>query len=119
MSEQVSGTASIADEGRWANLIYVLYLLGLVIGITSIVGVIMAYIFRDGAPAWVRTHYRYQIRTFWLGLLYVVIGACLAVIYVGYIILLFWFFWLVIRCVKGLKLVAEGRAIMNPATWLW
>ena len=61
-------------EGDTANIVYILYLVSLVVGITGIVGVIMAYVNRADAPEWVQTHYRFQIRTFWIGLLYGLIG---------------------------------------------
>src|SRR4051794_34155120 len=56
-------------EGDTAKLIYILYLASLIVGVTAIVGLIMAYVNRGGAPEWVETHYRLQIRTFWIGLL--------------------------------------------------
>jgi uncharacterized membrane protein len=103
--------------GNAATIVYVLYLVGLLLGITIIVGLVVAYVFRDGAAPWLRTHYRYQIRTFWIVLLYLIIGAVTTFILIGYLILLFTLFWFVIRCVKGLRLASEGMAVTNPATW--
>lgn len=116
MTVETSGTTP-QQEGKTATIIYALYLVALVIGVTSIIGLVMAYIYRDDAPHWLRTHYQYQIRTFWIGLLYVVIGVITSFIFVGYFILLFWFVWYIVRCVKGLKLVSEGAPIANAATW--
>lgn len=107
------------QEGKTVIVIYALYLAGLIIGVTSIIGLVMAYIFRDGAPHWVRTHYHYQIRTFWIGLLYVFIGAITTLIFIGYVILALWFVWYVIRCVKGLKLASDGAPVLNAETWLF
>ena len=45
------------NEGSDANTVYILYLVSLLVGITSIVGVIMAYVNRSDAPEWVQTHY--------------------------------------------------------------
>ena len=59
-----------------AQIIYILYLVSLVVGVTGIVGVIMAYVYRGEAPDWLQSHYRFQIRTFWIGLLYVVLSGC-------------------------------------------
>lgn len=108
-----------AEEGKTATLIYVLYLAGLIIGITPLIGLVMAYIYRDGAPHWLRTHYHYQIRTFWIGLLYIVIGAVTIWIFIGFFILAFWVVWYIVRCIKGLKLVGDGFAHPNPTTWWW
>lgn len=117
--EPSSAVLHSSEEGKTATLIYILYLGGLVLGITALIGLVMAYVYRDGAPAWVESHYHFQIRTFWIGLFYIVIGSLLSFVFIGYFILLFWFVWLVIRCVKGLKLVGEGRGMVNAETWFW
>lgn len=103
--------------GGAATIVYILYLVGLLLGITTIIGVIVAYVFRDGAAPWLRTHYRYQIGTFWIGLLYLAIGLVTTFILIGYLILLFTLFWYLIRCIKGLRLVSDGYAVSKPATW--
>jgi uncharacterized membrane protein len=114
---QDNADAPVAGEGKTANLIYILYLVGLVMGITALVGLVMAYIYRDDAPAWLRTHYRFQIRTFWIGLIYLVVGILTTPIVIGFFVLVFWLIWLVVRCVKGIKLVDEGRAQTDVETW--
>ncbi|GGY54740.1 membrane protein [Bacterioplanes sanyensis] len=101
------------------QIVYILYLVGLVIGITGIVGVIMAYIYKGDAPEWEQSHYRFQIRTFWIGLLFMVLGAILALVVVGYLIFLFWMVWLIIRCVKGMKYYNNKEAVPEPGTWMF
>ena len=71
-----------------AKVIYILLLISTIIGITGIVGLIMAYVMKDGADDTLMTHYRFQIRTFWIGLLYTMIGALLLQFIIGFIILL-------------------------------
>jgi uncharacterized membrane protein len=78
---------------------------------------VMAYVYRDDAQYWLRTHYHFQIRTFWIGLLYLFVGGITASIFIGWLILLFWLIWYVVRCVRGLKLASEGTPVPNPATW--
>ena len=102
-----------------AKLVYYLYLIGLAVGITGLVGVVMAYLNLAQAPAWLQTHYRVQIRTFWIGLLFAIIGGITSVILIGWLVLLFTAVWLVIRCVKGLQYAERGEAIPDPTTWLW
>jgi len=119
MTDQTATPADAAAQGKTATLIYALYLLGFIVGITPLIGLVMAYVFRDGAPPWVQSHYRYQIRTFWLGLLIVILGAVTSLIFIGYFILLFWLLWFIVRCVKGLRYVGDGMAIPNPDAWLW
>ena len=86
---------------------------------TSIIGVIMAYLYRAEAPEWVLTHYRFQIRTFWIGLLYAFLSLLTAIILVGFLFAAFTFVWWIVRSVKGLKLLTQGAAYDHPTTWLW
>ena len=63
--------------------------------------------------------YRYQIRTFWIGLLYAFVAALLSLIGIGLILMLGLAIWLIVRCVKGFKGLQEKRAPNNIDTWLW
>ena len=113
MSEaQNVGTAQ--DSGSTANLVYILYLIGLAVGITGIVGLVMAYMNRSIAPAWVQSHYTFQIRTFWIGLLGSVIGIALTFILIGFLVLLAVVVWYVIRCIKGMQYMGRSEAYPNP-----
>jgi len=114
------------QEGSAENLksgpvmiIYVLYIVGFFVGITALVGVIMAHVKIGEAESAARSHYQYQIRTFWFGLLYMVVGGLLSVIGIGYLILLWWGIWTLVRCIKGILRVLDNRAMENPATHLW
>ena len=84
-----------ASENQESNtvgtvkLVYILYLASLLFGITSIVGLIIAYINKDDAPQWLQSHYRFQIRTFWIGALYLLTGLMLYQVIIGFIIILF------------------------------
>jgi uncharacterized membrane protein len=113
------GLSGDPAEGQSAETVYILYLASLLVGITGIVGLVMAYVKRDEAPEWVKTHYRFQIRTFWIGLLYMVIGLVTAVILIGFLVWLFNVVWLIVRCVKGMQAVSRGEAYENVTTWLW
>ena len=102
-----------------AKLVYILYLVGIMIPITGLIGVVMAYVNLGDASDWLKSHYQFQIRTFWIGLLYMVLGVVLSAVLLGYLILLFWLVWLIIRCVKGLKQLDEGQAVINPTSWMF
>jgi uncharacterized membrane protein len=106
-------------EARNVSTIYILYLVSFVVGITCLIGVVMAYINKDSAPEWLQSHYRYQVRTFWIGLLYGAIGALTTLVVVGFAVLLFLAVWFIVRCAKGLKHVQAGEPMPKPATWLW
>ncbi|MBL4712914.1 MAG: hypothetical protein JKX75_10555 [Gammaproteobacteria bacterium] len=100
-----------------AKVIYILLIVSTIIGITGVIALIMAYVNRDDSTDWIQTHYRFQIRTCWIGLLYITLGVITFNIMVGYFILLFTFFWLVIRCAKGLKQLVNNQAVNNVESW--
>lgn len=84
------------------QLVYILQAVGFLIGLTWIAGVIVNYVKRDEARGtWVESHFRWQIRTFWFGLLWGVIGAVTSLIAVGFVILAVNYVWLIYRVVKG------------------
>jgi uncharacterized membrane protein len=100
-------------------VVYALHLAGMVTGgLTSLVAVVIAYVYRGKGPDWLDEHYRYQIRTFWLALLYFAVSGLLTLVLIGFVLWLVAVVWLVIRCVKGLKALHERRAPDNVDTWL-
>lgn len=101
------------------TIIYVLYLANLIIPFTALIGVIMAYINKGDEGDFLQSHYQFQIRTFWIGLLYVIIGALLTFIVIGWLVLLFYVVWLIIRCVKGLKYLGKKEPMPEPTSWMF
>jgi uncharacterized membrane protein len=59
------------SEKTYVIIVHALYLASAVVGISSIIGLIMAYVKADTAEPWAVSHYQYAIRTFWIGLLMV------------------------------------------------
>ncbi|WP_346797272.1 hypothetical protein R5M92_01395 [Halomonas sp. Bachu 37] len=97
---------------------YALHLASIITGgVTSLVAVVIAYCYKGAGPAWLDEHYRFQIRTFWLALLYFSVSALLTLVLIGFVTWLLAVIWLVIRCVKGLKAVQQKRAPDNVTTW--
>src|SRR5579862_1492789 len=106
----------VADDAL-ALVVYVLYCVGYFTGISALIGVIIAYTKVDDSDPVLRSHYRFQIRTFWIGLLYLVIGFLLCLVLVGVLVLAWWFLWSLIRIVKGIILINEHKPIANPGSW--
>jgi uncharacterized membrane protein len=110
-------TAERTGNPDMAKIVYVLYLIGLVTGITILVGVIMAYIYKDESPEWLRTHYESQIRMFWIGILYSIIATLLIFVLVGFLLYFIIAIWWIIRCVKGLKHLDQRGAYPDYQSW--
>jgi len=116
----VAKSPDLQDNAKkTALIIYALYLASFIVGITLLVGVVVAYIYRKDADDWLASHYRFQIRTFWMFVLFSVIGGLSAIIFVGWIILAFAAAWLIVRCVIGIKRLGERKPIDNPTSWLF
>ncbi|ATJ83546.1 DUF4870 family protein [Halomonas beimenensis] len=116
--DRVVAESDPSPDTTMAMVVYALYLASFVVGFTSLVGVVIAYVYRGKGPAWLDEHYRYQIRTFWIGLLYGAVAGLLTLIVIGFPLLIALAVWLIIRCVKGFKGLQEKRAPDNVDTWL-
>jgi uncharacterized membrane protein len=113
---------------------YALHALGLAIGAfgtasvvgaflfgwPSIIAVIINYVKRDEARGtWLESHFTWQIRTFWLALLWALVigavGAVLAIVLVGFAIWIVGFFalglWAIYRIAKGWMALRDRRAV--------
>jgi len=114
----------------WTQIIYVLHAVSLVTGILgaatiigafligwpSIIAVIMNYIKRsDANGTWLESHFRWQIRTFWFGLLWIVLCGLFIVGTLGIGILIAWLpigvvgLWFIYRIVRGWMALSDGR----------
>jgi len=112
--------------------IYVLYLLGFFTGgVSTVIGVVMAYALKGAASPLAYSHYVAAIRIFWLTLVWALIGGvvlgvgCLLSLIlvgipivigagIGFCILPIWF---VVRCVIGLIAVLEDRPSTPLRSW--
>jgi uncharacterized membrane protein len=81
---------------------YGLYAAALVFPVTAIVAIVINYVKKDDAAGtWLESHFRWQIRTFWFGLLWAVLGFITYVIIIGWVILIVDCIWIIYRVVKG------------------
>ena len=99
------------------RLVYLLYPLGFVLRPASLVGLVLAFVNRDGASPLERSHYDFQISTFWRGLIMVVVGIVAAFVVVGWLILLFWAVWTIVRCIRGLTNLSRGLPMAADIGW--
>ena len=94
-------------------LVYALQAAGFLLPpVVWIVAVIINYVRKDEvAGTWLESHFRWQIRTFWFGLLWAVLGAILFVLIVGWFILAADAIWIIYRIVKGWLNLSENRPV--------
>lgn len=92
------------------TVIYALNALSLFVGISSIVAIIMNYVkLSDTRGTWLESHFRWQIRTFWYGILWAVVSFVLMFVMVGYVLLVAVGIWYIYRIVKGWLRLADNK----------
>jgi uncharacterized membrane protein len=109
----------VVSDNALAVIVYVLYGIGYFTLCTALIGVIIAHLKVDDGDPVLRSHYQFQIRTFWIGFLYITVGFVLSLVLIGIPILVWWFVWSLIRIVKGAIAANEQRPIANPKSWLF
>ena len=125
MSDPMTPQPAPRQTDRWlepgptnVQIIYILYLVGFVVGITSIIGLVIAYINRGKAGGWIETHYTWLIRTFWIALLGGVVSLLLMIVGIGFLLGIAVAIWVIVRCIVGLQAVSRSEPIRNPESWL-
>ena len=101
------------------TIIGLLYLASYFTGITSIVGVILAYVWKnDTHEAWEESHFQYHIRTFWICLAGAIIGMVLTIVLIGIFILIAVAVLFIVRSVFSIINAQKRQPMPNPDTWL-
>jgi uncharacterized membrane protein len=114
----------------WTQAIYALHAFSLLTGILgaatvigafltgwpSIIAVILNYVKRSEVRgSWLESHFRWQIRTFWFGLLWVSLCALFVIGTLGIGLLIAWLplalvsLWFIYRILRGWLALRDGR----------
>lgn len=94
------------------TLVYVLQALSFFLGITTIVAIIINYVKRpEVSNTWLASHFRWQMRTFWFGLLWMAVGALTLILAVGYLVITVNAIWIIYRIVKGWLYLHDGKPL--------
>jgi uncharacterized membrane protein len=130
MLPEPSRRTSMDSLVTWTHVIYLLHAFSLLTGILgvatvigsfligwpSIIAVILNYVKRsDARGTWLESHFRWQIRTFWYGLLWVCLCGLFVVLTLGIGILIAWIplgiitLWFIYRIVRGWLALNERR----------
>jgi uncharacterized membrane protein len=115
-------TSNDFDMNR-PTILNLLYLGGFLTGgISSVVGVILAYSWQgEPAEAWVASHYRYLIRTFWMFLAWTcvaVVGSIVTLFLLAWVLFPLVSIWFVARCIKSLLAAQKREPVSNVETWI-
>lgn len=102
------------------TIINLLYLASFVTGITSIVGLVLCYVWKsDAHEPWEATHYQYLANTFWFGLAGFVIGFILMIVLIGFLVWIAVAIWFVVRVVMSMINAQKREPMPNPGTLLF
>jgi uncharacterized membrane protein len=117
-----------SDGGRGtANLVYILYLVGFLTGVTALVGVVLAYTSRERSQEPFTSHLAFQIRVFWRGVVFLVaivilnsiVGAIgVATVGVGFVLEIipigvgiWWLVWAIRAILRGMGALGRREAV--------
>lgn len=93
-------------------VVYVLQAIAMLTALPMIIAVIINYVKLDDVRGtWYESHFRWQLRTFWFGLLFYIIAFILHIILIGFIIGGITWLWQVYRVIKGAWRLSEHTAM--------
>ena len=101
-----------------AMIVYIAYLAAFAFPPLAIAGLVLAYVNRETAPDWLKSHYTFQIYTFWIGILFSFVAFVLCFVLIGFPLLLATIAWYVVRCALGINRLMLREAYPNPVTWI-
>ena len=118
MSDEFAKAAEPAEAGPTASdsektltmVVYGLQAAAFLFVITPLIGIIINYVKRDDVRGtWLESHFRWQMRTFWYGLLWSIIGIITTFIIIGYVVWLANVVWIIYRIAKGWIRLVENK----------
>src|SRR5687767_9620998 len=130
MGGTTNANATTGELFNWTQGIYALHAFSLAMGILgpvtvvtafltgwpSIIAVILNYVKRsDVRGTWLESHFRWQLRTFWFGALWVGLCILFVLVTLGIGLLVAWIpliavsVWFIYRIVRGWLALREGR----------
>ncbi len=130
MTERLSYEA--VEDRTMPAVVYGLYLIALATAVPVLIGAIVAYASRANAGPAMRTHFDFQIRTFWMSIAWWLIGGFLIVVggifsliliglpffFLGWAIVGLVTAWYAVRSIVGVIHLANGQPYPRPYSWL-
>ncbi|MBK7675616.1 MAG: hypothetical protein IPJ27_13140 [Candidatus Accumulibacter sp.] len=130
MSNELIPHTNLEGARAWCHVIYGLHALAVVVGVVgaatiagafvfgvpSLVAVVLNYLKRgEVAGTWLDSHYRWQIRTFWFTLLWLLVYGLLIITLIGipiaWVLIVLLGLWVAYRVIRGWLALAGQRPI--------
>jgi len=130
----MSEIETVPPDPRMVQLVYALFLLSIFFAPILLAGLAIAYDQNKHVPAQVQSHYRFQVRSVWIYMLFGVVivlpaffvlglaamgMASPSVLVIGLCVfaMIDVLAWWIIRNVRGLLLASKGEPIPDPTSW--
>lgn len=108
-------TEQVQSLKTLATVVYALYATTFFLGITAIIGIVINYVKLDETRGtWLESHFRWQIRTFWFGLLWFSLGAITWILVIGMLVMAVASVWLIYRIAKGWLNLNDNKPMYLP-----
>jgi uncharacterized membrane protein len=128
-SKTLTDLKAFLKDGRPLPMLNYVFLFFMVmtVGGSGVVALLIANFAEDKAPDWIKTHYQFQVRTFWIGVVPAILSYFLGqyLLHVLKISPMLMFFvvipvllWIVGRVAMGFNHLMYSRPIPNPKSWL-
>ena len=130
MRQDLIPAANMDGPRAWCHVIYGLHALAVIVGVTgaatvagafvfgvpSLLAVILNYVKRDEVRGtWLDSHFRWQIRTFWFTLGWLLVYYLLIFTLVGiplaWVLIVILGVWVAYRVIRGWLALGEGRSV--------
>lgn len=103
-----------------STIIALLYLGGLIVGVTGLIGFILAIIWKSEVEgSWEESHLQYHIMTFVIGFVVGIIGVVLSFVLIGIPLLMALFVWFIVRSIMPILKAQKQEPMPDPKTFLF
>jgi uncharacterized membrane protein len=119
MNDPQPQTPATGFDFNYPTIVAILYITSIFTGFGGIVGLVLAYVWKGENPnGWEATHYDYHIRTFWFGIVAMIISFVLIFVLIGFLLMFAVTIWVIVRSVVAMLQAQKREPIANPNT-LW
>ncbi len=113
--EPIKGPEELKRLKRIVAMVYLLQMLSFAAFFPMLAGLYINYAKREEIKGcWLESHFKWQLNTFWYGLIWTGIGIVSSIFIVGYFILLLNAIWITVRIAKGWLKLNDGLPMHKP-----